>query len=174
MDGRGSNSPFTAALANAMARPGMPVEQMFRDVRVNVLRETSGAQTPWDSSSLVREFVFKPAVAPTATSRESSEDRVWASVRVSNDAAQVLGFLQSYPKSMHTDEAQTLLTALGKGGSPAAAHQAVALATGAPAKFTAPFAVGAPEIDGKSMEQLIHGTPAYPPIRWTTIEVWAG
>ncbi len=174
MDGRGTNSPFTAALANAMARPGVPVEQMFKDVRINVLRETSGAQTPWDSSSLVREFVFKPAVAPTATSRESSEDRVWASVRVSNDAAQVLGFLQSYPKSMHTDEAQSLLKTLGKGGSSAGAPQAVALAPGAPAKFTAPFAVGAPEIDGKSMEQLIHGTPAYPPIDGLPAEVWQG
>jgi len=115
-----------------------------------------------------------PPPVPPLAPRESSEERVWTSVRQSNDAAQVLGFLQSYPKSMHTDEAQTLLKALGKGGSPAAAHQAVALASAAPPRFTAPFAVGAPEIDGKSMEQLIHGTPAYPPVEGLPAEVWQG
>ena len=50
-DGAGSNSPFSAALAAAMPTPGMPIEQVFKKVRVSVLEVTAGRQTPWDTSS---------------------------------------------------------------------------------------------------------------------------
>ena len=59
-DGRGKNSPYTAALVDAMRQPGLQVEQVFKRVRVRVERETGGAQTPWEESSLRGNFYFQP------------------------------------------------------------------------------------------------------------------
>jgi TPR repeat protein len=58
-DGTGANSPFAAALANAMVQPGLEVEQVFKSVRRQVMQQTGGAQTPWDASSLVASFSFQ-------------------------------------------------------------------------------------------------------------------
>lgn len=52
------NSPYTAALINALRRPDRPIEDMFRDVRAEVVRITDGRQVPWESSSLVEQFTF--------------------------------------------------------------------------------------------------------------------
>jgi Caspase domain len=65
VDGTGENSPYTQALAKAMAQPGLAVEEVFRQVRVRVLEATRGEQRPWESSSLTTAFYFSspPAVA---------------------------------------------------------------------------------------------------------------
>ncbi len=60
-DGAGAHSPFAAALIEEIARPGQPIEGVFRNVRRAVLETTDGAQTPWDSSSLVNVFQFVPS-----------------------------------------------------------------------------------------------------------------
>lgn len=60
-DGRGSaNSVFTRALATYIREPGLPVETLFKRVRVSVMRETRNAQVPWERSSLVGDFCFRP------------------------------------------------------------------------------------------------------------------
>ena len=59
-DGRGRNSPFTKHLLQAIQTPGLPVEQMFKKVRLGVLKETAKQQTPWELSSLTGEFRFVP------------------------------------------------------------------------------------------------------------------
>jgi uncharacterized caspase-like protein len=48
-DGEGANSPYTAALAAALPTPGVPAEQLFKQVRNSVLAETGRTQTPWES-----------------------------------------------------------------------------------------------------------------------------
>ena len=57
-DGRGRNSPFTKHLLQAMRKPDVPIELMFKQVRVGVMDETKGEQIPWDSSSLTGDFYF--------------------------------------------------------------------------------------------------------------------
>lgn len=57
-DGSGNNSTYTAALARAIQNPGAKVEEVFKKVRVNVMDRTQGRQVPWESSSLVGDFVF--------------------------------------------------------------------------------------------------------------------
>ncbi len=59
-DGTGTNSPFATALSQRIAQPREPIEVTFREVRRAVLRDTNGIQTPWDSSSLVEPFTFRP------------------------------------------------------------------------------------------------------------------
>ena len=58
MDGTGSNSPYTEALVVAMQQAGQPVEQMFKQVRRQVMAATSDLQVPWESSSLTGDFYF--------------------------------------------------------------------------------------------------------------------
>ena len=107
LDGLGANSPFTMALATQMLIPGQPIEQVFKDVRVLVLEETRGLQTPWDTSSLTSDFVFRPeaVMSPEAL----AEAQLWASVRATNDPVQLMLFLRAYPDSSFETEARALL-----------------------------------------------------------------
>ena len=57
-DGRGDNSPYAGALAKAMLMPNTPVETVFKKVRISVINETDEKQVPWESSSLIGEFMF--------------------------------------------------------------------------------------------------------------------
>jgi hypothetical protein len=43
-----------------MTRPGIPIEQLFKQVRNGVMRETGNRQIPWESSSLRGDFAFRP------------------------------------------------------------------------------------------------------------------
>lgn len=55
------NSVFTRNLAAQLRRPGVPIETVFKRVRMAVMRETKNAQIPWESSSLVGDFCLRPA-----------------------------------------------------------------------------------------------------------------
>jgi hypothetical protein len=57
-DGKGRNSPYTSAILRHIQTPGLDVEQMFKSVRGEVLKETEGKQIPWESSSLIGKFAF--------------------------------------------------------------------------------------------------------------------
>lgn len=57
-DGAGPNSPFTTAFLREAREPGLPVEQVFRRIRLSVYDATSGIQIPWDTSSLITDFSF--------------------------------------------------------------------------------------------------------------------
>lgn len=58
-DGDGQNSPYAAALARNIRRPGLQVEEVFKAVRREVKQATAQRQMPWESSSLEGNFVFR-------------------------------------------------------------------------------------------------------------------
>ncbi|MFB6420152.1 MULTISPECIES: caspase family protein [Bradyrhizobium] len=58
LDGTGSHSPYTQAFLNVAREPNVPIEQLFKRVRLQVNQTTSGAQIPWESSSLTSDFTF--------------------------------------------------------------------------------------------------------------------
>ncbi len=69
LDGAGANSPYSQALAAAIETQNLPLELLFRQVRVAVMNQTDNKQVPWDSSSLTGEFFFKaPGDGSTAAS----------------------------------------------------------------------------------------------------------
>ncbi|KMK67118.1 caspase family protein [Puniceibacterium sp. IMCC21224] len=110
LDGQGDNSPFTKALAQEIRAPGVPIEQIFKKVRVAVIAETNGQQTPWDTSSLTGEFSFVTKVRLTA--EQMQEEQLWFSVRESGDPVQIILFLRSYPEGRYQADARTLLSTL--------------------------------------------------------------
>jgi len=60
-DGDGRHSPFAAALADWLPRPGLPIEQAIKHVMTDVMKATGGGQRPWLSTSLVGDFALVPA-----------------------------------------------------------------------------------------------------------------
>ena len=72
-DGKGENSPYTAALTVAMKEPGLKLEDVFKRVRVAVEYETNRHQTPWESSSLTGDFYFVPPPDTHAGAEEAQE-----------------------------------------------------------------------------------------------------
>lgn len=58
-DGEDENGLYTQELLKVINRHDLAIESIFREVRVNVSRETLGVQVPWTSSSIVEEFYFQ-------------------------------------------------------------------------------------------------------------------
>ncbi|HPL67309.1 MAG TPA: caspase family protein [Syntrophales bacterium] len=60
-DGTGRNSPYTGSLIKHMNTSGLPIEEVFKRVRKDIGRKTSGQQVPWELSSLEGQFYFLPS-----------------------------------------------------------------------------------------------------------------
>lgn len=58
-DGDGTNSPYSAALAEAITTPGLSVEDAFKQVRRRVKSATGERQVPVEASLLHGDFYFK-------------------------------------------------------------------------------------------------------------------
>lgn len=138
LDGTGGNSPFTAALAEAMQTEGLPIEQLFKKVRVTVIEATDGAQTPWDTSSLTRDFVFR--ASEQLSPEDFAEEQLWKSVAPTRDSVQIMLFLRSYPDGRKAEEARALLKEV-------MAEELQAPAAAAPAPAPAPVQPTASEAE---------------------------
>ncbi len=53
------NSLYTKHLLEHLSSPGLPVELLFKRVRLAVAKETGHVQVPWESSSLTGDFCFR-------------------------------------------------------------------------------------------------------------------
>lgn len=115
-DGAAANSPYSAALAKALTVPGLTLEQVFKAVRVDVLAETAGRQTPWEESSLTRDVRLIEEAAPSAPAvREQAAPQpapqvepqpgidpaaqAWATLSGSNSVAMLETFAEMFPTS---------------------------------------------------------------------------
>jgi uncharacterized caspase-like protein len=57
-DGSGADSPYTTAVLSVAKQPNLPIEEVFKRIRVSVAQSTDGRQIPWESSSLTTDFKF--------------------------------------------------------------------------------------------------------------------
>ncbi|MEQ6117904.1 caspase family protein [Reichenbachiella sp. MALMAid0571] len=55
----GTNGLYTSGLVKAMRVPGLTIEEVFKQVRINVLKKSEQKQNPWENSSLVGDFYFR-------------------------------------------------------------------------------------------------------------------
>src|SRR5262249_25028029 len=54
----GGHSPYTQAFLHLTRERNLPIEQLFKRLRLEVNHATEGLQTPWDSSTATSDFVF--------------------------------------------------------------------------------------------------------------------
>ena len=124
-DGRGRNSPYTAALLSHLEEP-LELSALFRRVRAEVLEATDGEQRPHEYASLVREHYLSgapvaaaPVVASgatvdgaTAAARLQQETVFWESIRESTTASDFEEYLRQFPAGVYRGLATTRLAAL--------------------------------------------------------------
>ncbi len=131
LDGDGKHSPFTEALLQHIATPGLEVGQMLRRVRSTVLKKTRGKQVPWDHSSLVGDFYFgspqktaaiqpKPQGKPAAPAFDPRqiELSIWNSIKDSADPGDFRQFLTQFPNGAFAPWARSRLATLKKRTNP--------------------------------------------------------
>ena len=127
VDGRGRNSPYTAALLACLEEP-VEFLTLFRRVRARVLASTNGEQRPHEYASLLGEHYLggtptsgTVAVAPGAPPEAlvERENLFWQSIANSADPADFRAYLARYPKGAFALLARNRVVALGAwGGDP--------------------------------------------------------
>jgi uncharacterized caspase-like protein len=70
----GTNSVYTRHLVKEMLVEGIEVEQMFKNVRVKVVRDTNQRQVPWVNTSLTANFSFNPKRGPADEDAAKRDD----------------------------------------------------------------------------------------------------
>ncbi len=125
--GRGPNSPYATALARHLDEPGVELDQMFREVRDDVIADTRGAQEPYVYDSRGRgNFYFMPGATPVikaavqaaqaapGVDSKTIEIEMWRSVETSNDPVQYQVYLKHYPSGDFADVARAKIAASQK------------------------------------------------------------
>ena len=144
-DGEGRNGLYTAELLAAMDVPGAKIEDVFKRVRANVVRKSSEAQVPWESSSLTGDFYFRPGGGAASTSAPPApvdnaalELAFWESASRGNSVADYRAYLERYPNGQFAELARNRLRQ-GGGGMQLASIAPSPAATRAPlTAFPAP------------------------------------
>lgn len=124
-DGSGRNSPYSLALAKAIRQPGQAIEQVFKQVRIEVMEKTGSRQIPWESSSLTGDFFFMPPVEQTsvevtpttpesgqAPSQDDKEMVFWLAIQESTNPKSFEAYLQAYPNGAFAPLAQLKIAEL--------------------------------------------------------------
>jgi hypothetical protein len=83
-DGGGRNGLYSQHLIESVRRPGLKIEEVFKQVRAAVRRDSSGKQTPWESTSLEGDFYFHPVDLNSADAarKQQEQERLETAVRV--------------------------------------------------------------------------------------------
>jgi uncharacterized caspase-like protein len=63
------NSLYTRRLLEHIATPGLPLEQMFKRVRISVMNDSQQQQIPWEESSLLVDYCLKPDASGNCPAR---------------------------------------------------------------------------------------------------------
>lgn len=104
----GTNSPYTAALANALQESGSDIYDVFRSVRRAVRSGTGGRQIPWITGSIETDYIFRPAAAVATPATPGAAPGVAEVVTASGEVLTIDRILWEYlePSSNPQDFAE--------------------------------------------------------------------
>lgn len=113
-DGAGQNSPYTAALAKSLQKPGMDIFGVFNDVGLDVKQSTNGLQQPWVSASPIEgQFYFAGAPAAQPAQPAADPDALfWEQVKSSSNSADLADYLKRFPEGQFAGLAKRKLLAM--------------------------------------------------------------
>ncbi|HIJ82729.1 MAG: hypothetical protein HW380_3002 [Magnetococcales bacterium] len=114
-DGDGVNGLYTQELLKVIQQPGLPIEHVFKQVRSGVLRISNNAQAPWESSSLLGDFYFRPPEPGQANAIEQMTDTellYWNSIQDSPDVEPLRAFVSKFPEGRFADLAKIKIVEL--------------------------------------------------------------
>jgi uncharacterized caspase-like protein len=120
LDGKGRNSPYSAALARQLSTSHEDVGSMLIAVRNEVMQATGGRQVPWEHSALTGRFYFNPAAEPRlsrapaaeAPSREAYE--AWSAAKDTTSLAVLEAFVARYGETFYAELARARMADLRK------------------------------------------------------------
>ena len=133
-DGTGKNGLYTQHLLDYMQQPGIPVESVFKKVRIGVINDTKGKQVPWENSSLLGDFYFIESDDPVNKSldfdfvksappaqknnppseTDKFELQFWNSVEKARSLPLYKAYLKKYPQGHFVEIAQIQLEQLNQ------------------------------------------------------------
>jgi uncharacterized caspase-like protein len=161
----GGDSPYSAALAEAIRAPGIDVLKVFNNVGVTVSRRTNGRQTPWVAASPIEGEFFlatappaSAAPSPAAASEPAGPDSLsiqellaadrdalfWRSVQATDKPEELQAYLRQFPQGAFADLARTRLALMKQSGrAPATTGVTEPYGPPAPAVHSAPAPLAA-------------------------------
>lgn len=112
-DGDNRNGLYTQELLKHIQTPGLPLETVFKRVRIGVMAASGEAQTPWETSSLTGDFFFRPGAGappeiPLPTDAAAEEIAQWRSIEHSSELADFERYLQRYPDGRYATLAKAV------------------------------------------------------------------
>jgi hypothetical protein len=115
-DGTGRNGIYTKHLIQNIQAPQLRLEDVFKNVRRAVVKETGNKQVPWESSSLMGQFYFtqtqpQPPATKTIAQHNTAIDSsyeilFWESIKGSRDPRMFEAYLERYPNGIFVTLAQ--------------------------------------------------------------------
>jgi hypothetical protein len=126
LDGTGDHSPYATAFLRLAHEKNLPIEQLFKRIRLDVNNSTNGQQIPWESSSLTSDFYFfgdtavaatrAPAQVKTAYAIDNLPSRAvrqaYDYVLAENSVDNYQEFIRLYPRDPLCDRIRALLGSL--------------------------------------------------------------
>jgi Caspase domain len=108
-DGAGQNGLYTQHLLEAMRKEGSKVEDVFKQVRANVRRDSQGKQVPWEATSMEGDFYFrggKPISNASLNTQVEIEQALWDAVKNSQQIIELRAYLNRYPEGRFSEIAR--------------------------------------------------------------------
>jgi hypothetical protein len=126
LDRLGGNDPvrngvFTRVFVKEMERPGVPVDQVMKNVRVEVARLAQSVrheQVPALYDQVLGTFYFYGS-GSASNPGGGAEQQTWARVQASHTAAGYRAYLSAYPQGQYVADARVALALVEAGPAPA-------------------------------------------------------
>jgi hypothetical protein len=99
-DGTGRNGLYAENLARTIRLPGLPVEEVFKQVRTAVRKQSNNLQNPWENMALEGQFAFNGLPTAGRPDTATLELAFWESVKSSNQPAELQAYLSQYPEGV--------------------------------------------------------------------------
>ncbi len=154
-DGDGPNSPFAAALLDHIGDENVPLTTVMTRITGDVYKATASKQRPWVNASLTDDVILNPVTESTPLIVGSAE------MPQAGGAGDTARGVPEPAVPTNQQEVAALRAQIPK------------LADEGPILFDKSFNFGEPELDGKSIAELIKGSPRFAPIEGLDKSIWA-